>query len=516
MIGHCEASISRNCALRRCFRPRGATVVLVLGLLAVTLAVSYTMMRTQITSLQIQTNLLRRDEARHAALTGMATALRRIHEAEWQDEGVDEVLEASLGQGMGYRVTFATGDETLLADNVDGEDIKGNDAEYPFRLTITAVGYATDPAHPTNRAEHRQQTVVQLVRRAMADEPEQWTELQAYTLVQWADKKSLLHFPLHIEGPVKFGGNVRLCNQSDDGHLAVERYLTDLRRMYRPEDGDYRPLSGPAWMPLDSQRGSTLPWLSQLGVAVENTEGSGSAPLALPESPKSYRLYPGGKSYNVPIIDKEYDDSLSDITLIPDPMINPLGVFRAQRSLTLGDETTIRGTIITSGSNSPRIELDGRNILWEVPPLPKLHDADSDLKHQLPAALVKGKFQVCSNARATMKGTLGVWDELKVEKGDHRTHFNFTGRVFAERVTVEARDSWDEFADVWLRFLFWNQFNTELYFPQFFDFRRGMSAKPKISFSPDVETKTRWIDWSQPIYRPRPEDKGRLMWDLIR
>ena len=99
---------------------RGMTVILVLGLLAITLSLSYAMLRTQTTSARIQSNQKRRMDARQAAITGMQVALRRMHEASWA--GVDVPLSGTLGTGVGYRVTFATGDATLTNRPVDRSD----------------------------------------------------------------------------------------------------------------------------------------------------------------------------------------------------------------------------------------------------------------------------------------------------------------------------------------------------------------------------------------------------------
>jgi hypothetical protein len=231
---------------------RGATIVLVLGLLAVTLAVSYAMMRTQATSLQIQTNQERRGDARQAALTGMAVALRRIHDADWA--GVDTPVSGTLADGSIYEVEFATGDDALQAGDEDFD-------EYPFRLTLTSTGYAIDSSDSGRRSEYRVEAVVQLVRRAFAAEPAAWTNLNSFTLVQWADQKTNIEIPARIEGPVKLGGTLELCaDYPDDTPRA--RYLGDLEKMREDGRGDYRPFNGPITLPFDQSSSATLSLLT--------------------------------------------------------------------------------------------------------------------------------------------------------------------------------------------------------------------------------------------------------------
>jgi hypothetical protein len=63
------------------------TVIVVLGVISITLALSYAMLRSQVTSVQIQSNLDRRNAARQAAYAGVSAALRAMHQSSWG--GVD-------------------------------------------------------------------------------------------------------------------------------------------------------------------------------------------------------------------------------------------------------------------------------------------------------------------------------------------------------------------------------------------------------------------------------------------
>ncbi|MCA9269655.1 MAG: hypothetical protein KDA41_14340, partial [Planctomycetales bacterium] len=64
-------------------RRRGMTVIVVLGVLALTLALSYAMLRTQTTTATLQANVDHDEAARQAALTGLQIGIRKMHEANW-------------------------------------------------------------------------------------------------------------------------------------------------------------------------------------------------------------------------------------------------------------------------------------------------------------------------------------------------------------------------------------------------------------------------------------------------
>ena len=114
---------------------RGMAVVMILGLLAITMAMSYSMMRSQAINAQIQHNSQRGGHARQAAITGLATALRKIHQDDW--EGIDTEFTGWLSTTESYSVSFATGDAALTPGDPDYE-------MYPYRVTITSVGRVED------------------------------------------------------------------------------------------------------------------------------------------------------------------------------------------------------------------------------------------------------------------------------------------------------------------------------------------------------------------------------------
>src|SRR5205085_10314085 len=101
--------IPLNSGYRR--QPRGFAVVMVLGLLAITLAISYATLRGQGTTTQLARNNSRALDARVAAQSGLAAALRKI--SENARGGVTSTLNTNVTNNSWYQVTFTTGDSKL-------------------------------------------------------------------------------------------------------------------------------------------------------------------------------------------------------------------------------------------------------------------------------------------------------------------------------------------------------------------------------------------------------------------
>src|SRR5437763_15834362 len=97
--------------LHRLYRPRGIAIVMVLGLLAITIAISYATLRGQGTTTQLARNSSRSLEARAAARSGIAAALRNVSENAWG--GISATLNSKVTPNSWYQVTFRTGDDTL-------------------------------------------------------------------------------------------------------------------------------------------------------------------------------------------------------------------------------------------------------------------------------------------------------------------------------------------------------------------------------------------------------------------
>lgn len=186
-------------------RRRGMTVILILGLLTITIALSYAMLRTQATSQQIQTNLNRRNDARQAAHTGLTVALRRMHEPNWAGVNVPVLGYYQDGNRyVVYYVVFETGDANLSPTDPDYD-------KFPYRVTLKSTGWVVTPPHSGINSMHTATAVVELVPRALSSQPANWASLQNHTVHQWANRPLTCQTPIRIEGPAALQGPISLC-----------------------------------------------------------------------------------------------------------------------------------------------------------------------------------------------------------------------------------------------------------------------------------------------------------------
>ncbi|MEX1224104.1 MAG: hypothetical protein WEA31_06100, partial [Pirellulales bacterium] len=183
-------------------RRNGYALLLVLGMIAMTLTVCYSMLRLQATSVQVAANASREGSARQAALAGMSMALRDLHQADWA--GVDATLNGQLNATDSYVVGYETGDASLTSLD---EDYRW----WPYRLTVTSTGYSVDPNNVNVRSSHQVVAVVQLSPRALSNEPAIWSQLNNYTVYQWANENVPLNIPMQITGPARFQGSLLPC-----------------------------------------------------------------------------------------------------------------------------------------------------------------------------------------------------------------------------------------------------------------------------------------------------------------
>ncbi len=254
---------------------RGTAIIVVLGVISITLAMSYAILRSQATALQIQANSRHRGDARLAAMTGIKIALRKMHQSDWT--GVGTAISGNISDRERYEASFETGDPSLAA--TDSEYWR-----YPYRVTINATGFSSNPVSNVT-STHRMRAVVQLTPRQLSSEPNDWTLAEPYTVYQWTSKGNEVQLPVHIEGPVHFEGPLELCenypienNRPFDGTIRnVAVFQTalipaDVEAIYNAmifnvlgdstTYGFYNPM---AWWVLDESPGATVA-VDQVGV----------------------------------------------------------------------------------------------------------------------------------------------------------------------------------------------------------------------------------------------------------
>lgn len=511
MPSHSRSRFNR----KRLPRRRGIAVIIVLALLAITLAMSYALLRTQGTAMLIARNSSRQLDAKLAAEAGLAAALRKMHEDNWP--GVTSTLQASVDTYASYSVTYATGDAVLLSTDPDY-------AEYPFRVTITSTGTATDPTQSSMQTTYRLQAVVQLVRRALrSSNPTGWSTYIAPTVYQWSTSDVHVNFPVRIEGPTTFLGRMRLSTNYPGTISTRDKYLADLNTLRIATGNDYRPFNSPMTMGTTSQLNDVVNSLSNsLGLSLIGSNASTAAPLTRPGSVTTYQLYPGGASYAIPSINTTYGATPSNISLSAHPVTNPLGIFRSEGLMTFGNNVQINGTLL-AGDASADVQISGTGVTLSGRNLPRLEGSTAD--YQLPTVIAGDDFLVVNSANATIRGLAIVWDEFELAYGSKDLAIDFQGRLLTAKFLARGRQEWDAEDAIWdlARLLFQLQYRdppdagTVSYFPEYMRRNYGMQYQsPALKLQPNSDGVVyRWQDWTQSVYVKGVTDDG-LKWNIVR
>jgi len=495
-------------------RPRrGVAIVFVLALIAITMALSYSLLRTQVTATQIQANSNQRALARQAAMTGLSAALRQIQLQAWIDDGgVSSTLSGRISADETYHVTFSTGDATLTDTHPDYED-------YPYRVTVLSTGYALDPATAGTVCSHQVQAVMRLVPRKLADEPSSWTQMQQYTLFQYKPASTgggyhvVIEAACRIEGRVRIQSELKLDIMAPAGSNARARYLSDLNQMRVDGLGDERPFTGPIDLDTSKLAAATLDLLTtSLSIATSHKAQLTTADWTHPGAVTSYQLYSGGKTYAVPRVGLDHTDTVFE----PHPITNPLGVFLRIGDLNLNDNVTVRGTMILSDSGGD-LNILGNNVRFESV---ALHPLDgSDIPIRLPVAIVANDFAVRAGSKGVVDGMVVAFDEFWVKRDDQANiDFHLTGRLINKRFHVEQRNDWDLGGSWWSNRYddFMDQLDGgEPYMPVWLEENFDLDSTPRLTFKPgSTPASYHWYNPDQPIYVPHPDDGG-LRWELV-
>ncbi len=497
-------------------RQAGTALIVVLMILATALASSYAVMRNQSTQLVIQENANHRGRARDASLAGLAFGLRKMHQNDWA--GVNTSLPGNVGQGDRFEVRYYPG--ITAADGTPvlpaSDDLEAQ-AVWPFCVTLVSTGVSPGTA----TAMHRTRAVVKLVPRQLAAEPTSWSEVIAYTLQQFSAGDGDISVPIQINGPVRLRSQLYLgYPKPDSSHgydwstVTRHRYLSDLNAMRLAGAGDLRPFTGPLTLPRVFQDAAETALLeTRLGLTVNDGSSLALSDWSYPGEISSYRLYPGGKLYQVP----HCSSSLTASTVLePDPQTNPAGVFYCSSDVTVGDNVSLRGMLVGNGS----IRLTGQGVRLQPLDLPPLADTTEPV--QLPTLLARNDLKVFSSYQGESDGMVAVWDDLEIQRGSYSTSFHHQGQVIANDLQMYERSAdpnWDlSLADwdaLYQEFLAQLATATSIeHFPAFL-LSRGYNPVPRISLNPPASpARTHWLRNGQAIYVAQPSDEG-LVWELL-
>lgn len=367
---------------------RGFALVIVLGLVAITLGLSYTLMRSESFDHHVQRNQLRAGDARAAAQAGVTLALRKLHDPlssnSWA--GADTTFSGNCDPDgrQRYEVEFKTGDDRLTAASADWP-------EYPFRLTITSTGYATDPLNTSSLSAYRIRAVVQLVRKQRSID---------------ARVKTKLVFP---------------PTQPPDFNQGFFPHWNEIQKLRDLESNSYRPFGGTLFT-------------------------SNQGPAAKPV--KKYRLYPKGHEYKVPPLVELNVTSVAGYWQFPtgvygrDMTENPLGLFRYwDTKVKLGSSTAIQGTILSGFSTTFDINIQGDDITLGGAVMPPLYGETPLQRWRLPAMMARGDTTVKYGTQPPIAGEL-VLVFNPTPAGD-TTHVPDWSQLYVPLASDNDRLHWD-------------------------------------------------------------------------
>lgn len=483
-------------------RRRGMAVVLVLGMLAIAMGISYALIHSQTVSQQVQSNGNLRQQARHAARTALAAALRKMHESSWG--GVGSTLAGQISSTESYSVTWQAGDAQLTAGHTE-------EADLPYRVTLQVTGYAVQPGASATTATHRLEAVVQLEPRKLGPQPAPYAQMLQYTLYQCDDETVSLELPCRIEGPVRLQDRLRLGESYPQPTSALERFLTDLNLLRVDGAGDWRPFSGPLYLPTNKTSSSTRSLLTDnLGLTLNNLAASSPSGWSHPGAIATYRLYAGGPQYTAEVL----GSSLTGVTRQPDPRTNPAGVFVRNGDLDLNDDVTLRGTVIVTG----QLRVLGTNVRVESAPIKPVLGSSQPV--HLPALLVGDDIQIRDDANCTIQGVVATWDRFDIQQGSDETVLDLQGHIICYDFDVASRDEW-LLSSLWWQILY-NLFNNQLLgdtpiqrLPYWLRLL-GYDPRPSLTIRQQSTALTRhWLSANDPLYVPGTSDPG-MRWSLLR
>lgn len=482
---------------------RGMSVLVVLLLLSTTLALSYAVLRSQTTAIQIQDNAALRLSARQAALSGIAVGLKKMHSsADWG--GVETSLSGRLTSNCTFKVDFRTGDPALTPSSPDYSD-------YPYRVSVVSTGTAVDPGDPNRTATYCLRTVVRLVPRNMPAEPSEWLSMTTNTVHQYSETgKVKLAVPCRIVGTIRSYGKWDFPDECKWGDTERNRYLRDLTLMALFFMGDHRPFTDQMSLPLSKQHNDVIESIKHVWPIPMDVTTSPATDWTFPGEVRTYRLYPGGKTYSVAPIPQ----SLGSTTLEPHQIDNPLGIHYREDDIEIGDRVTVQGTLLQN-STSGRIAFSGTEVEIKPVDLPAVYPDTRPV--QIPVVMTRRDFQITAGARGRITGLVAAWRRFEVAAESQGNPCVETAcRIVAHDLHICALEEWKSKSRDW-----WKDKNDRCMwyelFPPFVKRNGNLEYAPRIVIRPgtrSINYHYPWLNPNNPIYIPLPEDGG-LRWEVV-
>lgn len=279
---------------------------------------------------------------------------------------------------------------------------------------------------------------------------------------------------------------------------------------------DYRPVTGPINAPraLTPAKTQSL-FEDELQVTWNNVGTNNSPPLTHPGAVLKYQLYPGGKVYDCRVL----PGTLQNVTLQPDPLTNPLGVYYRLGNLDVRDNVNVTGVLIVNAAlTEPDIEIYGNNVVFNPISLPWLDGSAQGV--QLPMAIVKDDFRIYDTARGTVNGLVAAWDECGFKSGSQTMAFTINGKLIVNQFYAEPRTQWAQTSSWWkdqtTAYLDSLSYGFPiLFFPSWLQTFHKLDPVPHLIIRPDASNPAyHWPLWTEPIFVAHPADGG-LRWEVL-
>jgi hypothetical protein len=476
-------------------------VLLVLLLITLTLALSYAAIRTQNMSFMVQRNSDRRAVAQQTAVTGMTMALKKMQNSSWA--GFGSTLNGTLSTSESFTATYTYGDASLTSASLDYND-------YPFRGAIVVTGKSVDPVNAQNITTYQISAVVRLVPRAMTAEPSDWSAMQQYMVYQTYSQPFEIDIPCQFTGNVRIQGALKIAPHYPDtpGSTSWVRYLTDLNGMRSGGYLDYRPFTGTVSYvtgKIDANNINALITYLHTSVSTPALDEANSDWLQ-PSGFSTYQIYPGGPTYTIP----QVSNYLQSVTLGPDPMTNPLGIYYYNGSLTIRNDVTIKGSLFCRSS----LTLDGNNIHFEPVELPGMFGGGNSVR--LPAIICNNLTVNNTVSSGSIKGLIAVFGTFKINSASQVQSISFIGRIISKVFYIYQRTEWDNTNWPTYYSIYWTYFrNSVPYFPVYMN-AIGLNYQPLLTINPDTTSITyHWPTVNGSVFLVNPSD-GALRWEVIK
>jgi hypothetical protein len=292
--------------------------------------------------------------------------------------------------------------------------------------------------------------------------------------------------------------------------------LRDLNTMRFFGSGDKRPVTGPIVAPRERTSRKTQSLIEdELKVTWTSATVGSNAPLSHPGQVLTYRLYPGGKSYDAQVL----TGTLRNMTIRPDPATNPLGLCYRVGNLDVRENVDVQGTLIVNGELSePDVEIYGQNVQFHGVTLPPLMNSVDRV--QLPIAIVKDDFRVYETATGSVNGVVATWDECGFQPGASSATFTLSGKLIVNEFAAGPRTDWNVSSATWKGrlTLFLDQLangSPVIFFPTWLKSNYDIDVTPKLIVKPEsTDPVYHWPTWTQPIFVAHPDDEG-LRWNVL-